>query len=231
MKYLKPKDLKMYCFSPPVMLATFIIEIGLALWTIYRYKLNEVGKLVVALLLFLAAFQIAEFNVCETGWIDSMLASRLGYAAITMLPPLGIHLVYALAGAKKRPLLIPAYGTGALFIAYFLFVGPALSGHECMGNYVIFQMIPESTWLYTIYYYGLIIAGAWLCFRLQSQLKLGSALSGLAVGYILLMVPTTTVNLIDQNTIAGIPSIMCGFAVFLALALAFWVMPAAGKKR
>jgi hypothetical protein len=231
MKYLKPKELKMYCFSPPVMLATFIIEIALALWTVYRYKLNEVGKVVVALLLFLAAFQIAEYNVCETGWINSMLASRLGFAAITMLPPLGIHLVYALAGTKKRPLLIPAYVTGALFIGYFLFVGPALSGHECMSNYVIFQMIPESTWLYTIYYYGLIVAGAWLCFALQKQLKLWSALTGLAVGYMLLMIPTTTVNLIDQNTIAGIPSIMCGFAVFLALALAFWVMPRGGEKR
>lgn len=231
MKYLKLKELKMYCFSPPVMLATFIIEIALALWTVYRYKLNEVGKLVVALLVFLAAFQIAEYNVCETGWIDSMLASRLGYAAITMLPPLGIHLVYALAGAKKRPLLIPSYVAGAAFIAFFLFVGPALSGHECLGNYVIFQMIPESTWLYTIYYYGLIIAGAWLCLRLQKQLKLWSALTGLAVGYMLLMIPTTTVNLIDQNTIAGIPSIMCGFAVFLALALVFWVLPRGGEKR
>jgi hypothetical protein len=46
-----------------------------------------------------------------------------------------------------------------------------------------------------------------------------------------LMVPTTLVNLIDQNTIAGIPSIMCGFAVFLALALVFWVMPRGGQKR
>lgn len=231
MKYLKPKELKLYCFSPPVMFATFIIEIALALWTMYRYKLNEVGKLVVALLVFLAAFQIAEYNVCESGWIDSMLASRLGYAAITILPPLGIHLVYALAGAKKRPLLIPSYVAGALFILFFLFVGPSLSGHECLGNYVIFQMIPESTWLYTVYYYGLIIAGAWLSFTLQKQIKLGSALTGLAVGYLLLMAPTTAVNLIDQNTIAGIPSIMCGFAVLLALALAFWVMPAAGKKR
>jgi hypothetical protein len=231
MKYLKPKELKLYCFSPPVMIATFIIEIALALWAMYRYKLDEVGKVVVALLVLLAAFQLAEFNVCEGSWIDPTLASRFGYAAITMLPPLGIHLVYALAGVKKRPLLKLAYVAAAAFIAFFLFVGPALSGHECLGNYVIFQMIPESTWVYTVYYYGLIIAGIWLCFTLQAQLKLWSALTGMAVGYLALMVPTTIVNFIDYHTIEGIPSIMCGFAMLLALALALWVLPKAGKKR
>ena len=231
MKYLKPKELKLYCFSPAVMLATFIIEIALALWTIFRYKLNEVGRLAVALLVFLAIFQVAEFNVCESGWIDSLLASRIGYVAITMLPPLGIHMAYALARAKKRPLMIPAYVTAALFVVFFLFIGQALSGHQCMGNYIIFQVLPASSWLYALYYYGWLIAGVWLCIKLQKTFSWRSALTGLAVGYLAFMLPTTTVNMLDSATIEGIPSIMCGFAVLLAVTLAAWVLPKAGLKR
>lgn len=231
MKYLKPKELKLYCFSPAVMLATFIIEVAIALWVVFRYKLNEVGKMAVALLVFLAVFQFAEFNVCESGWIDSLLASRIGYVAITLLPPLGIHMAYALAGAKKRPLLLPAYATAVLFAVFFLTVGQALSGHQCMGNYIIFQVLPASSWLYALYYYGWLVAGVWLAFTLQKKPTWNSALTGLAVGYLAFMVPTTTVNLLDTATVEGIPSIMCGFAVLLAITLALWVLPKAGKKR
>ena len=47
------------------MLATLVIEIILALHTIWRYKLTPVTRIVVALLVCLALFQWAEYNVCE----------------------------------------------------------------------------------------------------------------------------------------------------------------------
>lgn len=61
----KFKKLKLYCFSPPVMLATLAIELVLALYTFWRYKLNAVTRIVMALLICLALFQWAEYNVCE----------------------------------------------------------------------------------------------------------------------------------------------------------------------
>lgn len=228
----KPGDLKLYCFSPPVMLATFIIEIALALYAIFRYKLDEVGRLVVLLLMLLAIFQLAEYNVCESGWIGHEWASRIGYAAITALPPLGIHLAYALAGRKKRPLLPPAYIIGGLFALFFLLVPGAFAGHDCLGNYVIFQTAPGLSWLYALYYYGWLVAGVALCWQLAKQVsKSKLALLGLAVGYLAFILPTTAVNIIDPSTVQGIPSIMCGFAVLLAILLAFWVLPKAGAKR
>ncbi len=227
---MKLRDLRLSCFSPFVMLATFAIEIILALYTLWRYKLNEVGRLAAALLFFLALFQLAEYNVCEAGWIDSITASRIGYVAITMLPPLGIHLAYALAGAKKRALMWPAYLNGAAFIVFFLFIGYALTGNTCLGNYVIFQVAPDAAWLYGLYYYGWLLAGIWLCAKLQTP-KTKAALWGLAIGYLVFIVPTTLANLVDPETIKGIPSIMCGFAVLFALSLAFWILPKAGTKR
>lgn len=224
------RDLKLYCFSPFVMLATFIVEVALALYVLFRYKLNEVGRVAVATLAFLAVFQLAEYNVCEGGWLESITASRIGYVAITMLPPLGIHLAYALAGAKKRPLLLPAYLTAAAFAAFFLLVPSALSGHNCLGNYVIFQMAPDASWLYGLYYYGWMLAGMWLCWYLATP-KTKAALYGMAVGYLAFIGPTTAANIIDPETLNGIPSIMCGFAVLFAFSIAFWILPKGGKRR
>jgi hypothetical protein len=121
--------------------------------------------------------------------------------------------------------------SAAAFVVFFMAVGNSLTGHACLGNYIIFQTAPEATWLYALYYYGWLIASVWLCFDLQKKPVLKSALTGLAIGYLAFILPTTTVNIIEHSTIEGIPSIMCGFAVLLALALAFWVMPKAGKKR
>ena len=60
-KYLKNK---IGCFSPPVMIATFIIEICLALFTLFRYKRSLLTGLSIALFVFLALFQLAEYFVC-----------------------------------------------------------------------------------------------------------------------------------------------------------------------
>lgn len=59
----------------------------------------------------------------------------------------------------------------------------------------------------------------------REGLKNATALLYLGIGYASFMLPTTIVYLIDQTTIAGIPSIMCGFAVLLALCLVFAVLP------
>lgn len=224
---------KFFCFSPAVMLATFMIEIVFAVYVVWRYKLDPVGRLVVAILLCLAAFQIAEYNVCAGGWIDPMLASRLGYVAITLLPPLGLHLGYMLAGVQKRGLVWAAYASGAAFAAFFLLVGGAITGNVCQGNYVIFQMAPGSVWLYSLYYYGWLIGGIVLFrrFARKQNAKIRQALRWLAIGYLAFIVPTTAANFIDIDTLHAIPSIMCGFAVIFATLLTTHVIRFGGQKR
>ena len=59
----------------------------------------------------------------------------------------------------------------------------------------------------------------------QSQHNRAGALRALALGYLAFIVPTTAANLINPATLAGIPSIMCGFAVLLAIILAGEVLP------
>lgn len=216
------------------MIVTFAIEIALVILTVWRYKLDPVARLVVLLLISLATFQLAEYMVCRGVMGDSLIWSRLGFIAITALPPLGIHLIYILAGAKKRHFLWPAYIAGGLFMLFFALVGRSIDGHACMGNYVIFQVAPGFGGLYGLYYYGFLIAAlglGWHFMRKSSNKKTRRSLTGLMLGYTIFLIPTTTVSLLRPETITAIPSIMCGFAVLLALTLWFIVLPRSGVKR
>jgi len=233
MRYLKTNNL--YCFSPPIMLATFAIEIGLALYALYRYRADKVVKLGVGILVLLAVFQFAEFNVCEGALgLDSLTWSRLGYVCITFLPVLGVHTLLTIAKKNSLLLVTGLYSLATVFAAYFLTVGHGLTASVCTGNYVIFEVNPSINTLYMLYYYGLEVFAlytAWSLAQKTKQKKPRRALYGLAFGYLCLLVPTTTVNIINPETIHGIPSIMCGFAVILALCIAFVVLPNVAKPK
>lgn len=224
---LGKKSLKLYCFSPPVMLATFIIEISFAFYTVWRYQMTLVSRLVVSILVCLAVFQAAEFAVCGQLGFHGNELSRLGYGAITLLPPLGLHLTHVIAGKKSRWLVGTAYVSCVAFLLYFVFMTGAISGNTCYANYVVFDTHAASTKLYSLYYYGWLLISTFFAWRwgLEAKKRIKSALYALALGYVSFLLPTTTVNIIDPSTISGIPSIMCGFAVILAFVLVSQVLP------
>jgi hypothetical protein len=227
MRYLKTD--RLYCFSPPVMLATFIIEIICAIYVVAKYKMTPVTRLAAAVLVCLATFQLAEYNVCEGAWgVDSLTWARIGYVAISLLPPLGLHLAVRLAGQTQPWLVAAGYACGLMFACIFLFVGHGMGSHICLGNYVIFEIAPWAVTAYCLYYYGgllVTIGYAWRMGRAIKKRSQKAALYALAIGYLAFIIPTTAANIIDPSTIAGIPSIMCGFAVILALILTGVVLP------
>lgn len=55
--------------------------------------------------------------------------------------------------------------------------------------------------------------------------KQKESLALLIVGYLIFMVPTSLVTTIKAQTMEGLPSILCGFAVFFAILLAFGILP------
>lgn len=233
MRYLRAD--RLYCFSPPIMLATFAIEIALVIYALYRYKADKIARLCIALLILLAIFQFAEYNICEGAFgLDSLTWSRIGYVAITFLPVIGIHALFTMAKRKASTLIVGLYSLATVFAGYFLTVGQGLTASVCTGNYVIFEVNPHVNTLYMLYYYGLEVFAlytAWSIGRETKQKKVRNALYGLAFGYLCLLVPTTTINIIDPETIHGVPSIMCGFAVLLAIILATVVLPNVGTPK
>ncbi len=223
---LKKHRNKIFCFSPPVMLATFMIEFSFAIYTYLRYKASTIKRLAIAMLVALGTFQLAEYMICGgLGW-TSVEWARVGYVAITLLPALGIHMVVSIAG-KKMPLLVKtAYVTCAAFAGFYLIGQNAFNGQTCYANYAIFHTHPMTGWPFAAYYYGWLFIGTYLSIKWSKELpNRKNTLMAMALGYMAFILPTTAFNIIDTSTVKAIPSIMCGFAVIFAFVLVAKVLP------
>lgn len=235
----KAKGVQFNCFSPPVMLATLIFEAGAALYVVWRYKMSVLARLAVASLTALAVFQLSEYQVCTGSGNSAENWSRLGYVAISALPPLGLHLLHVLAGKPQRKLVAAAYLTMVGFVVYFLAHPTAFTGHQCTGNYVIFQIGLWQAIAYSAFYYGWLFTAIGLALHWGRHLRqagkqaLGKLqmVQALTVGYLVFLLPTGLVNSIDPTTLSGVPSIMCGFAVLFAIILVFYIVPRQAVKR
>lgn len=210
------------------MIVTFVIEIVLLVAVLLTRKKSKNISLVLLILAALAFFQLCEYFVCGGFGINGATWSRLGFIAITTLPPLGLHLIYRIAGKKSNLLVPTGYALMALWIVVFGFSEAAFNSHACTGNYVIFDLKDVVGYLYSAYYYGTLLAGIAKALKYGNDSKkkhTREALYAMIVGYVAFMLPTAIVNTLNPLTLKGIPSIMCGFAILFAIILYFYILP------
>jgi len=216
------------------MLATFVIEVVLALYTAWRRQ-GKIARVAILLLLCLASFQWAEYQVCEGNPATHLAWVKFGLIGITMLPALGVHISALLT--KKTPLVSVGYAIALIFSLGFIFVPAATSGATCLGNYVLVNIgtVPIGT-AYEWYYLGFIFIGIlqllWGIFSPgKTSHKLHDARIWYVVGYLSFTVPMGIVGYLRSEIGSGLPSIMCGFALLFALIIALRVIPLVAKKR
>lgn len=211
------------------MILTFVFEIIAALIVLIRYRRLPESRLVIAILVCLALFQLAEYMICVGALgLSSLDWARVGWVAISFLPPLGVHLGLTIAGKQQKLLIWLGYIIAMSFTVFFLTVGHGIQSSDCLGNYVIFEIAKPALSIYVAYYYAWLVAGMAAAFLYAGEIASKSrreALQWLGIGYAVFIGPTIAVNMIDPETIKGIPSIMCGFAVLLAGVLLFAVVP------
>ena len=214
----------LFCFSPPIMLATVIIESGLALWTLFRYRKNEFGKIAVIILLLLAFFQISEYQVC--GNHNAQIWSRFGLVAITLLPVFGFRLISLIT--KNKYFLILGSALAGLFVLYFIFAPRNDVSSFCGGNYVIFTGPSALYEFFGAYYFGFLILSIWQAIigRNETASKiLKSILKWVVIGYLSFMMPLIIVYTFYAPARVAVASVMCGFAVIFAFILTFDIVP------
>ena len=226
----KPSTTTFYCFSPFVMAMTFIIELFLVLLVLLRHRRTKVVKLSVTVLLALAAFQLAEYGVCEDLGLSGTTWATFGFAAITLLPVLGLHLVYVIAKKLNKRVLTIAYASAAVWVGLFLF-GGIMESTVCNGNYVIFNLTEGFGGSYFIYYYFWLLVGTFVAVyhAMSSPVHTKRALLSHTIGYAMFIIPATFIWIRYEGAAQGLPSIMCGFAVLYAILLALVVVPNATK--
>lgn len=213
------------------MVITMLAEVTVFLYTLLRYKMTPITRVVTFILLFLATFQLAEFNVC--GGNDAKAWSHIGFIAITILPALGLHLISLIAKRKNTILKTVSYAVSGVFAIFFGLSGSDFAAHVCGGNYAIFQLADKVGGMYFAYYYLWLFIGIGLAlfYSVKAAHKARQALLLQVVGYLSFLLPTGIVNTINPKTIEGLPSIMCGFAVIYAFILVFGIVPLTITKR
>lgn len=206
----------MSCFSPLVMMLTFFAEVLLLVWVALRGR-KPTQLLIMAILACLAVFQLAEYMVCETAHADEW--SMVGFVAITLLPALGFELMRVLVGAQANALRSAFYGVCAAFVFVFAVQDSSIVSAVCEGNYVIFRLRDQLHFAYGVYYFGgLAIAILYGLYHLRDlHAKRKRAVQWLLAGYASFTVPVAVLAALAPSTRDGIPSIMCGFALALAV--------------
>lgn len=222
MKDARKDKFSFFCFTPEVMLATFVIEIFIAAYAYLKFRATLFGKLSVLTLLLLGLFQLAEYQICSGN--NPIFWARLGFIVITLLPPLGIHLVSIVTGNRK--FLQFAYTLAGVFALIFAFAPKSITGGVCGGNYIIFNTAQELYWTYGIYYFSLLFLGILGALSELKNIrrkadKNFSLLLWLIMGYFSFMVPMGFVYFIFPETAMAVASVMCGFALTFAIILGF----------
>jgi len=212
------------------MIATFTIEIILAAYVAIRYGSNLFRTIVITILLCLASFQLAEFQVCDGPKAAALAWTKVGLVGITLLPALGMHLI---GTVTRRSAIIPiGYAIAAAYALTFVFLPGATAEAVCGGNYVMLNI--KNGWISALYdlYYWLFLTLAMfeLGLRLFADRRTppaagySSKLIGLTLlGYLSSTLPMAVVAMVNAELRAATPSIMCGFALLLALILALWI--------
>jgi hypothetical protein len=226
-KYTGRQD-TLYCFSPTVMLATFLIEAFLATLVFLRHRVTRFGKVAGLVLVLLAVFQFSEYRICTTTGTLRLLWSRLGFVAITLLPVAGLYLVSLVS--RTPHFLKLGYVTAAGFAIYFILVPKSVTGAICGGNYVIFNGSNDFYRLYGFYYWGFLVLGIWESIEKIESLKRQTCTKNLLqwwiVAYLSFMAPMGAAYMFFPETRNAVASIMCGFAIALAFILALKIVPA-----
>ena len=223
----KPKntDVTLYCFSPAIMLWTFSIEFGLAIYTFIKSRKAHSNAGIVLGLVFLGTFQLAEYMICRGS--NPLFWSRLGLFVISFLPIFGYYLVSRIKNDYK---LVKVGFVAALGLAmFFAFYPAAVTDAACGGNYVILNIQPALYQFFGYYYFAFLLLGIWKAMagihEYPKKEKVKKALKWLIIGYLSFMLPATLIWAFIVPARIGISSVMCGFAIIFAFILTFKIAP------
>lgn len=213
------------CFSPTIMVITFILEMLLAIYAFIKSRKANSDTGIVIILVFLAIFQLSEYQIC--GGFDELFWSRLGLFVITFLPVLGLYLISKLR--KESSILKFGFIFAIAFAVFFALIPRSVSGATCGGNYIIFDIESNIHNLYGYYYMGFLFLGIWQAMigvnSKNNKHDIKKALKWFIIGYLSFILPLTLVYIFIPITRIAVASIMCGFAVVFAFILTFKVAP------
>jgi len=222
-------SLVFYCFTPLVSLATFVIEILLALYVFFKYKTTLFSQLCIGLLACLGVFQLSEYFICTSSEVDMWL--KVGFIAMTLLPALGVHIT-SIITKRDKVLTYSAYFLAGLIIFSVLYVPQIQLNATCEPHYVSITKHPFFGFLFGTYYAAYVLSAVYVLWR-SIKSKIGDRMEEqwLIIAYAVFVVPSIALFYVKVIVKAALPSVMCGFAILTALIFVCFIIPRHYKRR
>lgn len=215
-------------YSPLLAIITGFFEFAAAIFTFLSPGRKRILYPVGLLFLLLAGYQFSEVAVCANP--DNLLFSRIAFFDITWLPPLALWLAYQLSTKKNKWLkaISLGYFTAGLFFAAWIIVDPHIVT-KSVCQLVLARYInpnPFDTAYGIFYQTGLAVlifaAAAIMAYAKDDILR--KHMANLQVGVLGFVLPSLAVRILTSESEGILPSVMCHFALVLAVSMCFMVM-------
>jgi hypothetical protein len=209
-------------YSPALAMATGLLELLAAAWVLNSPGRKSILRPTALILILLAGYQFAEVAVCARP--AALVYSRIAFLDITWLPPVGIWLVYRLLPRAPRRALVPAvfFAAAAAMSAWIALDPGAITRSVCQTVTARYFHGPAFELAYGMFYQlGMAVLIFWPALRMAG---VGDAdarghLACVQTGVLGFVLPSLFLRLVVNEPAGLLPSVMCHFAVTLAVGL------------
>jgi hypothetical protein len=211
-------------YSPVLAMVTAAFEIAAAVWVLRGPGRRAILSTTGAILLFLAGYQIIEVAICSAAPGYGFLP-RLAFMAVSWLPPLGILLVALLLGpgaraARRFAYFMLAFAMG--IVAWIAVDTSFASLSVCNAVYARYEHPMPQFLVYSGFYWlgllGLVLLSAYGAAHPRDPHD-GQLTKQILTGSVSFLVPAMITSTFVPAAKGALPSVMCHFAVLLAVFL------------
>jgi len=210
-------------YSPIFAVFTGIMESLAAVFTFLSPGRKRILYPAGLLFLLLAGYQFAEVAVCANP--DNLLLSRLAFFDITWLPPVGLWLAYQAASPPRRGIgmISAVYFAAAAFLVTWIFLDPGcVTKSVCQLVIARYQHSAPFETVYGVFYQSglmLLIFGTAAGMVSTADAISRKHLANLQVGVLGFVLPSLYIRILYSEPPGILPSVMCHFALLLAISL------------
>jgi hypothetical protein len=211
-------------YSPGLAIATALFEIAVAVWALRGPGDRSIIRTTAGILVLLATYQVLEVSICANLAAAGFLP-RLAFIAVTWLPPLGLLLIAKLHRPRSRMAYGNAYSMLAAALGIVVWIAldrGFVSASVCSALFARYTNPMPRFVLYSGFYWlgllGMIVHsgyGVKTCPDPHRRRLLFQVFAG-TVAFVL---PALVVSRYMAPAEGALPSVMCHFALILALFL------------
>lgn len=212
-------------YSPALAIATAIFEVSVAVWALRGPGRKPIIRTTSAILLVLAAYQIVEVLICSRAPMAGFMP-QMAFIVVTWLPPLGLLLIAQLSPSQSHVNYAVSYfmlAVALTIVIWIAFDDRFVSDSVCNIVYAKYSNpLPRFriySWFYWLGLFGMVALSA-LGVRNSNNPGQQRLLKSVLIGSVGFIIPALIVTQFVAPAEGALPSLMCHFALILAISLA-----------